>query len=808
MAPILSPTAWAADDPPSSEAFFEARVRPVLVDNCLSCHGPEKQFGGLRLDSPEAAREGGDNGAAVEPGKPAESLLIEAIEHTGDLKMPPRKKLPDDQIATLRAWVEVGAPWPKSVEVEASKSKGNDTATHWSFQPVKEPALPSVSRPDWVANPIDAFVLARLEAAKLEPSPSADRRTLIRRLSYDLIGLPPSPEEVEAFAADESPGAYDQLVDRLLASPHYGERWGRHWLDVARYADSKGYVFQEERRYPFAYTYRDWVIDSFNRDRPYDDFLIKQLAADRLASDGETADLPALGFLTVGRRFLNNIQDITDDRIDVTTRGLLGLTVSCARCHDHKYDPIPTADYYSLYGVFTSSEEPAELPLLGSADTASAEDSPEARDYRDQRAKHQADFDGKRQQLLEAINKDLNDRRADYESALAELGDDDAKLDPLAIERKLRPETLRWLRDRKRRNEPTDSIAMEQLRRLQNTDDRNQLTELRRKLAELDSTHPAAPARAMVMVDRPKPVDPVIFQRGNPGRPGTAVPRQFLAILSGPDRKPFPPESSGRLELARAIASPDNPLTARVFVNRVWGHHFGRGLVGTPSDFGVRSDPPTHPELLDWLASRFVENGWSVKSLHRLIVQSNTYKQQSFDRPEAHAVDPENALLWRQNRQRLEFEPMRDTLLAASGQLDLKVGGRAVEILGPSPSNRRTVYASIDRQNLDGLFRAFDFASPDATNPRRFVTTVPQQALFLMNHPLVAGWSRDLASRVESLPPPERIDRLYLTLFGRHAEPPERERGLAYIAAASDPATAWPHYVQALLLSNELAYID
>ena len=349
--------------PPEAVEFFETKVRPVLVETCVRCHGEKKQGSGLRLDSRAAVLEGGENGPAVVPGDPDKSLLIQAVRQTHeDIKMPPKGKLPEPAIGALAAWVKMGAPWSERPVPAGDQAQA--AATHWAFQPIRVVAPPTVKDRAWAASPIDAFVLAKLEAEGMTHSPPADKRTLIRRATFDLLGLPPTPGEVDAFLADDSPDAFARVIDRLLASPRYGERWGRHWLDVARYADTKGYVFTEERRYPYSYTYRDYVIRAFNDDKPYDQFLVEQIAADRLPGSAGKPSLAALGFLTVGRRFLNNNEDIVDDRIDVVSRGLLGLTVTCARCHDHKFDPIPTDDYYSLFGVFRSSIEPADLPLI------------------------------------------------------------------------------------------------------------------------------------------------------------------------------------------------------------------------------------------------------------------------------------------------------------------------------------------------------------------------------------------------------------------------------------------------------------
>jgi hypothetical protein len=735
-----------APAPASAEAveFFEKRVRPVLAEHCQRCHGPREQKGGVRLDARAAMVSGG--AAVVVPGEPEKSVLIHAIRYDGDVRMPPKGPLDPAAVEALTAWVKMGAPWPAGAEQGRPLSVAEVRAKHWSFRPVQKPTVPAVQD---AAGPIDAFVLSALRAKGLSLAPPADKRTLIRRVTFDLLGLPPSPEEVEAFVNDAAPDAYEKLVDRLLASPHYGERWGRHWLDVARYSDTRGYVFQEERRYPYSYTYRDYVIRAFNEDLPYDQFLVQQLAADLLPLGADKRPLAAMGFLTLGRRFLNNVPDIIDDRIDVTMRGLLGLTVTCARCHDHKFDPVPTRDYYSLYGVFASSVEPGDLPQIGEAP-----DNEEARKFQEELKKRQ-----------DAVQKFKEEHRAELEA-----------------------------RNRKFRDE---------------------LVKLEKKVAEWQASAPGGPPRAMVLRENPNPFQPYVFLRGNPANRGESVPRQFLEVLTGDGRKPFS-QGGGRLELAKAIASADNPLTARVLVNRVWQHHFGAGLVRTPGDFGLRGEPPTHPELLDWLASSLVADGWSVKKLHRRILLSATYRQSVRDDAKAAALDPDNRLLWRMNRQRLEFEALRDALLVAAGRLDRAMGGRGVEITTPPYSQRRTVYGFIDRQNLPGLFRTFDFASPDSATPQRHVTTVPQQALFLLNSPFAAEQARYLVARpdVANLKDEARIDRLYRICFGRPADADEVALGLKFLAAAKSASpmpgalTPWEQYGQALLMANEFAFVD
>ena len=754
---------------PEAIEFFEKRVRPILAEKCQSCHGAKRQQGGLRLDSRPALLKGSDNGPVLVSGDPDRSPLIKAIRYDGDVQMPPKGKLSEAVIADLTAWVKMGAPWPQDAtpSIEKTLSIAEVRHRHWSFQTVRKPAPPAVKNASWVKTPVDAFVLARLASQGLSPAPAADRRTLLRRLSIDLLGLPPTPEEIESFVQDTSPDAYPRLVDRLLASPRYGERWGRHWLDIARYADTKGYVFTEERRYPFAYTYRDYVIRAFNDDLPFDQFVVQQLAADRLlpltppsppGGEGgvrggeDKRPLAALGFLTLGRRFLNNVHDIIDDRIDVTMRGLQGLTVGCARCHDHKFDPIPQRDYYSLYGVFASSVEPKELPLIG-----------------------------RPEQTAELLA---------FEAELAK-----------------RKETVTKFRE-----EHKNELAKG------NRKFRDELRALQNKAESWQAQNPAAPPRAMVLEDASAPVMPHVFLRGNPSNRGDAVPRRFLEVVAGEKRQPFH-EGSGRLELARAIASPDNPLTARVLVNRLWHHHFGAGIVRTPSDFGVRGEPPTHPELLDWLAATFMEQGWSIKTMHRLILLSNTYQQSSENAP-ATEKDAENRLLARMSRQRLDFEALRDSLLSVAGRLDVAMTGRPVELTTAPFSRRRSVYGFIDRQNLPGLFRTFDFASPDTSTARRFTTTVPQQALYLMNSPFVVEQARHLLQRPDVVSQPKdegKINRLHWLAYGRAADPEEVRLGLQFLVSARDNAgpntggqglSAWEQYAQVLLLANEFAFVD
>ncbi|MFN7804284.1 MAG: PSD1 and planctomycete cytochrome C domain-containing protein [Planctomycetaceae bacterium] len=934
-----------AVDPDRSEQerFFEQKVRPILVEKCLACHGAEKQQGGLRLDTAAAFAKGGDSGRLVEAEQFEKSLLLEVLSYQGEIKMPPTGPLPAEQVALLRDWVRQGAIFPAGPAATlATPGSAEGIAalreSHWAFRPLRAPAIPPSTWPDWERGAIDRHVSQRLKQAGLTPSERADRAQLYRRLSFDLLGLPPSMADVNAFVSDPAPDAWEKAVDRMLASPHYGERWGRLWLDVARYADTKGYVFTEERRYPFSYTYRDYVIRAFNRDLPYDRFLQEQIAADQLDVQEDRTALAALGFLTLGRRFGNNQNDIIDDRIDVVTRGLMGLAVGCARCHDHKYDPIPTADYYSLHGVFASSVEPGELPLIGNPEAGAAYDAYVAELNKREQVVNEF-LTVKRAELLDQLRgqtldylvavarkesspiperirllldpKDLRGelitrwrnylmatktahhpvfapwnqlaelpeaefaaRAAAYLATLqAEPAADAPKINPLVRKKlaALEPKSLvdvagaygelllevqrQWVESQKpvavAEGQPVPErpkslpdgdaeelrqvlysdqgpwgVPPEELRRLFDRAARNMLTELRRKVDEWKVTAVAAPPRAMVLNDAPQPVAARILIRGNPGRPGEEVPRRFLQAL--PEAGGVFQQGSGRLELARAVTSSTNPLTPRVLVNRVWMHHFGVGLVRTPGDFGVRGTPPTHPELLDDLASRFVAQGWSLKELHREILCSATYQQSSADRPEGVAVDPENQWLWKMNRRRLDFEGLRDSLLAVAGALDPEIGGRGVDVFKPPYSARRTVYAFIDRQDLPGTFRTFDFASPDVSTPQRPQTLVPQQALYGLNSPFVIELAVRAARRAQATAAATHagddtvgrliaeVQSLYQGLLSRPATPGEVSLALRFLTeqAVAEPEaqrsglSPLSQLAQALMLSNEFVFVD
>jgi hypothetical protein len=702
----------AAEEPrptPAQLEFFEKSIRPLLVSNCFECHGSRKQKGGLRLDSRDAILKGSDNGPVVVAGKPDQSLLITAINHPDNQPaplMPPKGKLKAEEIRVLSEWVKQGLPWPPTNTQVRPIPVGKDfkitdkDREFWSFRPIADPAAPQVRDTAWPKTSIDPFILARLEASGLRPAAPADRRTLLRRVTFDLIGLPPTPEEIDAFLADSSPDAFAKVVERLLASPHYGERWARHWLDVARYGEDQAHTFQA-RLYPQGYRYRDWLVKAFNDDMPYHRFVKEQIAADLLDEPNRRDNLPALGFFALGPVYYGDPKklDQLDDRLDTLCRGFLGLTVACARCHDHKFDPIPTRDYYSLAGIFASTDY-VEAPLVSAAEVEEA-----------------------KKKLPEEQKKKKVPPQYPFAHALKE----------------------------------------------------------------------SRPANMRVLV------------RGNPDNQAEEAPRRFLAILGG--GQPFA-SGSGRLELAQCVASQDNPLTARVLVNRIWQHHFGKGLVRTPSNFGALGERPTHPELLDHLATHFMAAGWSIKALHRTIVLSAAYQQSS--RLDAHAfeVDPDNKLLWRMNRRRLEVESWRDAMLAAADNLDRSLGGPSRDLNAPD-NRRRTLYGYVSRHELNALLRLFDFPDPNLTAGERTVTTVPLQQLFVLNSEFMVQNARALVKRLSSAKDDAvRIRHAYLLLYGRPATDRELELGLAFVAKPATGLTRWEQYAQVLLSASEFLFVD
>ncbi len=1055
-ASTLASTALAEDR--AGLEFFESRIRPVLVQHCYECHSAESKTpqGGLRVDSRDALRKGGDSGPAVTPNAIDDSLLISALEYDG-LEMPPKGRLSAEVIADFRKWIEMGAPDPRTQEAApaAAEIDFDEWSTFWSFQPPRKTPLPPVRNQAWPKNEIDHFVLARLEQESLHPVAAADRRTLIRRASFDLLGLPPTPEEVAAFVADDSPDAYRRLIDRLLESPHYGERWGRHWLDVARFAEDQAHTFAVKPNTE-AWRYRQWVIDSLNADLPYDQFVRLQIAGDQLDESLGYDRFVALGYFGLGAVYYKNSDkakaeaDELDDRIDTLTRGFLGLTVSCARCHDHKFDPIPTGDYYSLAGIFNSS--PLTAAPLVEPDVVAAYDQGQ-RDLKEA----EKQLTDRTRELRESLAERSTDQIARYllaawKKRVAQARNASLSTKELAKEHQLNETTLRkWIeflgngkrgkhaaleawyaladptsetplddpgdavteaanalqeyvagildeRDGKTRNvarpesakasdavytspvvtrdNPAVQIDVELAGarelylvitdagdgkscdhadwispRLQTASGEIQLTERKWRFAktgygsvnlnrgveggplrigdqtykngigthapcviaydlpegverfqatagldvtgtgqgsgatvkfliftsappdaltaETDASEPARPGTRSLSKDKTEllkdlfgesgvfalpddqfqatlapedlheldalksrhqaaktaapamypvahaihdrePKDMPVFVRGNPARPGDVAPRQFLRILAGPDRSAYT-SGSGRRELADDIASEHNPLTPRVIVNRVWQHHFGRGIVGTPSNFGFLGERPTHPELLDWLTTDFIEQGWSLKHLHRTILLSATY-QLSSDHDDKNAeIDGDSRWLWRMNRRRLDVEAWRDALLSVSGNLDPTVGGENAPLNG----RRRTVYARVSRHELDELLRLFDFPDANVTSEARTVTTVPQQQLFVLNSEFVIQQAKSLAQRVqdEAVDDDQRIRRAFQLLFARDPSAEERQVGLDFLASANADAaeqklTPWQQYAQALLSLNEFMYVD
>lgn len=648
-----------------------------------------------------------------------------------------------------------------AVSCIAISAQGEDG---WAFKPLRTGH----------GKDIDFFIRQKLAEHGLKPSPSADRRTLFRRASFDLTGLPPSREVLET-------ATYEQLVDRLLASPHYGEQWARHWLDVARYSDTKGYVYaREEKRWVHAAPYRDWVVRALNEDMPYDQFLRLQIAADQIVPP-RSPDLAAMGFLTLGRRFLGVTHDIIDDRIDVVTRGALGLTVACARCHDHKFDPIPTRDYYALYGVFQSSAE-ALVPCSSHADPELEALVQKNRALMTKRREEQMARTRARAADYLAAQKHLDDYPEEVFGQILEEKD----LNPFIVHRwkawlEKNPDTPLDDQTLSRPDSPAH-VPDEHISNIEMYFPTAITTELWKSQGEVDRhilKSITAPAHATILTDRPHPVTPRVFTRGNPLTRAEEVPRQFLSALGR--QAPFT-RGSGRLELAQAITDPRQPLAARVMVNRIWQHHFGRGLVSTPSDFGKQGSPPTHPELLDWLAQRFIDSGWSIKAMHRLIMLSSTYQQRS---DVSQPVDPENTLLWRMNPHRLTFEEARDAWLSAAGRLDLKLGGLPQPLM-EGGNTRRTLYALVDRENLPSVLRTFDFANPDLSIPQRSETTVPQQALFGMNHPFIVQQVKHLVQRATGSEE-ERIRFIYDQLFQRAPTPAEISGSLLFLQSEVPP---------------------
>ena len=782
--------------------FFEKKIRPVLVQQCYKCHSAksEKIKGELLLDTKAGTRKGGESGPAVVPRNLRKSLLIEAVRWgNDDLQMPPKKKLPDAVIADLEKWVAMGAPDPRSEQGAASIKRDIDIEAgkkFWAFQPVKN-STPKLKNKSWPRTDIDRHVLAGLEAKGLKPVADANPRVLIRRVYYDLTGLPPSPSEVASFLKDKSPKALEKIVDRLLASPQFGERWGRHWLDVARYAESNG--MERNAAFPHAWRYRDYVIDSFNADKPFDQFIKEQVAGDLLSGTTTDERHIATGFLAMGPKSLNNRNarefkmDVVDEQLDVTTRAFMAVTVACARCHDHKFDPIPTEDYYSLAGIFYSTQT-----LFGGGSGGGI--------------RHQT----KLIELAEgrAAKPTAKPKPVDNAAKIAEL---QKRQRALAVERKKLQKELKGKAKTnprfKKIQKETRSVALE-LRKLRGN---------RGRKGGPKQTGPLAMGAA-----EGQPANIKVHIRGNISTLGVLTERGFPRVLDFGGPK-IDAKQSGRLQLAEWIAHRDNPLTARVFANRAWHHLFGRGIVRTVDNFGETGERPTNPALLDHLAARFIAQNWSVKKLIREIVLSRAYQMSSAHSAANAKADPDNTLFWKMNQRRLDAESMRDGMLATAGQLNLTPYqgtvlaeiasnlGRNVQQLDRlrnAEHNHRSIYLPVARQAVPDILKAFDFAEPSIIVGRREITIVPTQALFLLNSKFVTEQSKAMAGRVlRAGDERARIDLAFQLAFARAATPAEQTRTAAFLAECntegkSAELQSWTTLCQALLASAEFRYLN
>ncbi len=914
--------------------FFEKNVRPIFVERCSVCHGEQLQTAGLKLTTAEGFYSGGESGPVFLKDDPERSGLLSAVRYEGQVKMPPTAKLPEEEIEALTRWIRQGAPWPDAGFKAVTPDHGSGPQwtdkqrSHWGFQPIRARELPLVSDEDWTETPIDHFILANLEGQGLAPPPRADRLTLLRRAKYDLHGLAPTEAEIQEFLADQVPGAFRGLVDRLLDSPRYGEKWGRHWLDIARYADSTG--LDDDIKVPYTWRYRDYVIEALNRDTPFDRFIVEQLAGDLLPPEGSDGvnerGVIATGFLAVGTKPLvqqDKIKmkyDVIDEQIDTTAKVFMGLTMGCARCHDHKFDPISAKDYYSMASIFASLKNFASLDPSMTVSKVHLEPLVPEKTYR--RYKDHQDSIGNTKRRIESfVNLEMYrhviERRspelARYMVAAYEVYNDGADAEIVAARERLDCEVLRlWakylepgdeLRLHLRQWQEAEKAArgavaeeyqqrfrsrgLEWIERLDQwrreieawngagefpekpdlapgsdrffsevtlaaaamdegatrvdgpfavpersldsilpADSRARVDGLRKELERLKESAPPEPPMAYA-VTQGDSVEQHVFVRGSHHNLGSPVRKEFPVILAGNEQQPIA-SSSGRLELAQWLASPDHPLTSRVIVNRLWQWHFGQGLVRTPNNFGVMGERPTHPELLDYLARRFVDDGWSLKAMHRLIMLSSTYQMQSQISEEAWTKDSANRLWSRFNRRRLTVEEMRDSLLAIDGSLDLTMGGALTESLDsygfeeayvhPDATRRRTVYLPIYRNKMPTLLTLFDFADPSASIAVRPRTSIAPQGLYFMNSDFIQGRARALAShllQLDEIGDSARIEKAYWIALTRKPESQEVDEMLDYMAEYPVRANAtdgrlerWQSLCRLLLGSNEYNYVN
>ncbi len=748
--------------------YFEKSVRPILVQRCVKCHSADgaATHGELSLESSDGIASGGSRGALFDRSAPEKSLLLHAVEYlNSELQMPPDGKLPESELQVLRQWIRAGAATPTYTAPPRKSTESIDykaAREHWAFRPVADipvPQVPQGTPEHWSHNPIDAFVLQKLNEHHLTPSEPAEPGVLLRRLSFDLVGLPPRPEDLAQITTD----GVEVAIEQLLSSPHFGERWARNWLDLARYSE-----FTPDWQSPTdrGWMFRDWVVNSLNSNMPYDRFVKLQLAAD-LMPDADPGDLAALGLIGLSPTYWKELRlapsvieqivaDEWDERIDAVSRTFLAMTVSCARCHDHKFDPISMEDYYGLAGVFASSQLD-ERPLLPKA---------EAEKVREARTKLKA-LDAKLKEIKDPASPDAEATRQEIAKIKSETPNVDA---------------------------PFAHVLKESAIFVLPEGD---------ELTKLDY-------RDGVARDLP------IFRRGNPANPGHVVPRRFLRIFR-PDAPTALTEGSGRRQLAEALFSDASPLMARVIVNRIWDQHFGYGIVRTPSDFGSQGDAPSHPELLEYLSAELIRHNWDLKWLHRLIVTSATYGQSSAQRDDMFGIDPENRFLWRMNRKRLDFEMWRDAILSADGSLDLTMGGPARPV-DDDQNVRRTLYVIVAREELHPILRMHDFPEASSHSPRREPTTTPLQQLFMLNSPWMEAHSGKLAGQLNSLDRRQGIERAYALLFARLPDDQETAAGLEFLSAgeAVSPEAAspeqvgkrWADYVQALLSLNEFHYLE
>jgi hypothetical protein len=807
--PVLCLLAAVLTPLPAQDAgteLFEKKIRPVLAAKCYACHSSKMKapMGGLVIDTKAGLRKGGASGPALVPGKPAESRLIKALAFTDpQLQMPPSGKLGEAVLNDFTAWVQAGAPDPRAEEAASSQPAaphGMDIETGrkwWAFQPVREQASPGVKNASWSRTKIDSFLLAKLEDAKLSPSPQADPRTLLRRAYLDLHGLQPAYEEIEAYAADPAADKYEKLIDRLLASPHYGERWGRYWLDVARFAEDNPTSEATNPPYPYAWRYRDWVIEAINKDIPYDRFVRLQLAADEMPGVPRS-DLRALGFsgtapvyhkdARLSKEVIETLaSDDWDERVDAVTRGLLGLTVACARCHDHKFDPITTKDYYSLASIFASTAA-VQRPVR------EIDWETEKRFLWMQQRLIHLDY------LAKLMTGEPGTKPEEAAQKVVRFRAEIAKLkDEAGAWTEKYPELAAYVSKFGIEPDPKEQQARQQQRRRAEGPARDEpfMNAVYDAGLWVDGSDPD-----LTLMDyRPgTPRDLPVFLRGNVASPGDPAPRRFLSVLAKPQPHDFQ-QGAGRLELADSIFRDAAPLAARVMVNRVWAWHFGRPIVNTPSDFGTQGEKPSHPELLDDLSARFIANGWSLKWLHREIMLSAAYRQSSRPRADGEQLDAINRLVWRMAPRRLDIEAFRDSILQASGKLSEDMFGLSADVEA-SENGKRTVYATISRSRLHPILRLYDFPDASQHSPSRDLTTTPLQQLFVFNSAFLQEHAEALAKRVEAVPDAaERVRRMYRLTLLRDPSPKELDLALSYIAQST-----LAHYAQALLSTNEFIF--